>query len=325
MRREIVDEFILLNGIKLKSTTLSHQFHELFEILSSAPEKANEILNKYFSEKNKDLYEILDIEKLVLELYKVDTFKWGADNQNDLGKYLVKKYIKDNISYDYLLSELEAGIMKTVQDYLICSWYNHWSSILIEHVFKSHKNVLPTVGQIKSVDFFINELPFDLKVTYLPVNFIEAERKKHDLRPEITALKIAARQCDIKFNNGDSNLYYLLSEMLKDNGSAIAKKTINEIKDFRIKLIEEVKKDSRFLAKNLYEEQSSFRFGAENRIFVVLIDKEHFEESWKLKRNLNLLKPAIHNYLDTFNNKSLESLKVKFYKEGNPQRLSKGI
>lgn len=54
----------------------------------------------------------------------------------------------------------------------------------------------------------MNEIPFDLKVTYLPTNFIEHERKQVGLRPELTALKQAARTAKIQFNNDDSDLYY---------------------------------------------------------------------------------------------------------------------
>ena len=149
IRRGIIDEFMNENKIQLNSTRLSNQFSELFNHLNKNINKSHKILNKYIEKKNKEDINNINIDNLVTELYKVDNFKWGADNQNDLGKYLVKKYIKDNNSYDYLISQMDNGIMKTVQDYLICSWYNHWSSILIEHIFKSHQIVLPTVGQIK--------------------------------------------------------------------------------------------------------------------------------------------------------------------------------
>ena len=211
--------------------------------------------------------------------------------------------------------------MQTVQDYLICSWYNHWSSILIEHLFKSHRIVLPTVGKIKSVDFFINEIPFDLKVTYLPTFFIEEERKAAGLpAKELQALKNTARELNIKFNNNDSNLYYLLAERLKDNGSSKAKDTLNEIHEFKIKLVEEIKTNPAKLAKGLYEKQSSFRFGAENRMFLVLVDTNNFDDSWKLKRNVDLLKPSIHDYLNDFKSKNTQDLKLNFYREGNSNK-----
>lgn len=322
IRRDYLNQFTEENNIELESTRLNPQFKELFNKLSENPDESHEILNKFISEQNEVVIEELDIENLVKELYKVETFKWGADNQNDLGKYLVKKYIKDNSSFDYLISQMKTGVIGTVQDYLICSWYNHWSSILIEHMFKSHEIVLPTVGQIKSVDFFMNEIPFDLKVTYLPTNFIEYERKQANLRPELTALKQAARNADINFNNDDSNLYYSLTERLKDKGGNAAQ-AVADIRNFRLQLIDRVKTDPLLLARNLYENQSDFRFGAENRIFLILIDRNDFDQSWKLKRNVDLLKPSIKGYLDSFADKSIDNLKLDFYKNGDSTRFPK--
>jgi len=320
IRREYINRFTEENKIELKSKKLSPQFKELYDKLAENTETSHELLNSFIISKNESELEQLGIDDLVQELYKVETFKWGADNQNDLGKYLVKKYIKDNASYEYLISQMESGILGTVQDYLICSWYNHWSSILIEHLFKSHEIVLPTVGKIKSVDFFMNEIPYDLKVTYLPTNFIEYERKQARLRPELTTLKQAARKAKIKFNNDDSNLYYSLTERLKDKGGEASQAVIG-IRKFRLQLIDKVKANPLLLARNLYENQSDFRFGAENRIFLILIDKTNFDQSWKLKRNIDLLQPAIHNYLDSYANKAVDDLKLEFNKKGDATKF----
>ena len=254
-------------------------------------------------------------------MYKLKVFDWGGDYQNALDKYLVSRYVKANNSYDWLVSKLETEITQAVKGYVLNSWYNHWTSILIEHLFKSHKIVLPTVGQIKSVDFFISDIPFDLKVTYLPVNFIEKQRKLAGLRPELTFLKQRAREIGITFINNDTNLYYQLTEKMQDKADALSLKTLAEIKDFRLNLIEKVKQNPHLLAKNLYEEQGEMRFGAENRIFLVLIDKSDFDNSWKLKRNIELLKPSIHKYLDNFSSKNIDELKLSFYKKGKPQQF----
>ncbi len=323
VRRGIIDGFIEENSLELSETNLNNQFIELYSLLLDDIESAHHRLNDYISAKNLTILDLLNEQSLVNELYKVETFKWGADNQNDLGKYLVKKYIKDNQSYDFLISHIDNGILKTVQDYLVCSWYNHWTSILIEHIFKIHNLVLPTVGQIKSVDFFINEIPFDLKVTYLPANFIEDQRKSSGLRPELTFLKQKAREVGIQFNNNDSNLYYSLSERMIDKGTRESISALNEIKEFRVSLINKVKDNPMLLAKNLYEKQSDFRFGAENRIFLILVDKSNFEDSWKLKRNIELLKPEIHSYLERFENKSINDFILSFYKEGKPEKHPK--
>ena len=84
-----------------------------------------------------------------------------------------------------------------MRGYVQCSWYNHWTSIIIEDIFKDQQGVTPAVGKIKKIDFFIDEVPFDLKVTYLPEGFIRDQRREHGYRPEITLLKKEARQNNI--------------------------------------------------------------------------------------------------------------------------------
>lgn len=69
--------------------------------------------------------------------------------------------------------------------------------------------------------------------------------------------------------------------------------------------------------------QSDFRFGAENRIFLILIDRTDFDQSWKLKRNVDLLQPVIHNYLDSFTDKSIDDLKLEFYRKGHSVKFPK--
>jgi len=39
----------------------------------------------------------------------------------------------------------------------------------------------------------------------------------------------------------------------------------------------------------LYENQGAQRFGADNRLFVVLLDKKDIERSWELKRDFELV------------------------------------
>ena len=60
------------------------------------------------------------------------------------------------------------------------------------------------------------------------------------------------------------------------------------------------------------------RFGAENRLFLVLVDTDDFNNSWKLKRNIALLKPTILLYLDNIKNKRIEELQVDFEYKGKP-------
>ncbi|NEP41236.1 MAG: hypothetical protein F6K35_19205 [Okeania sp. SIO2H7] len=320
-RRGIISEFATSFNYQLSETSLNKQFVELFNILSSDIEKSHQHLDEYMATKNGETLKKLNVDELVNELYKLKYFDWGGDYQNSLDKYLVSKYVKANKSYNWLNSKLDKEIAEAVRGYVLCSWYNHWSSVLIEHLFKSHELVIPTVGQIKNVDFFILDIPFDLKVTYLPVNFIEKQRKLAGLRPELTFLKQRAREIGIYFQRGDKNLYYQLTEKMKDKADSLCLLTLKELKDFRLNLINNVKDNPRLLAKNLYEEQGEMRFGAENRIFLVLVDKSDFDSSWKLKRNMELLKPKIDKYINSLKLRSIEKLKLSFYKKGNSQQF----
>jgi len=146
VRKELIAEFIEQNKITLKETALGKQFVELFELLCKSVDNSHKILDVYIKDKNKIQVSELNTEQLVSELYKLKNFDWGGDYQNSLDKYLVSRYVKVHKSYDTLVSKFETEIHVAVQGYVLNSWYNHWSSILIEHIFKSHPTVLPTVG-----------------------------------------------------------------------------------------------------------------------------------------------------------------------------------
>lgn len=153
-RKELIAEFASANNIKLKETSLTKQFWELFKLLRNNIILSNRKLDTFIKRKSKSQLNTLNTEKLVSELYKLKIFEWGGDYQNSLDKYLVSRYVKTYQSYDTLVSKFKTEINSAVQGYVLNSWYNHWSSILIESIFKSHPKVLPTVGQIKGVDFF---------------------------------------------------------------------------------------------------------------------------------------------------------------------------
>ncbi len=324
VRKEIISEFVSENKIELKETSLNGQFLELYNHLSMNPVQSHNLLDKYIEKKNKSLLAALDTKKLVSELYKLKTFDWGGDYQNSLDKYLVSRYVKALQSYDALVSKFETEISTAVQGYVLNSWYNHWSSILIEHIFKSHEAVLPTVGQIKHVDFFISNVPFDLKVTYLPAEYIKAKRNELGFPVEITYLKAKARELEIDFdrNAKQTGIYYEIIEKMKDKGTEECKNVIETLKNEKVQILKEAQQNPHILAKWLYENQGEMRFGSENRLFLVLVDTEDFTGSWKLKRNMDLMKPVINNYLDNFAKKKVSDLKIAFNYKGKPQTFT---
>jgi len=323
IRTELLSEYVEKYKLVLNSKGLTKQFEELFSLMSKDIKSFNENLDIFIRAKNKEILAKLDRQKLVSELYKLKNFEWGGDYQNSLDKYLVSHYVKVISSYDELISKFDKEINRAVQGYVLNSWYNHWSNILIEHIFKSHKSILPTVGQIKSVDFFINNIPFDLKVTYFPSEYLKLKRKEKGLPVELTFLKAKAREFDIKFSkdSNPSDIYYEITEKFKDSGKKECTNAIKELKESNIAIVNEAKKSPKLLSKWLYENQGEMRFGSENRIFLVLIDTEDFTQSWKLKRNLDLLTPGINNFLDNFSKKKLTDLEINFQYKDKPQNF----
>ncbi len=324
IRKELIAEFIQTCNITLKETALGKQFVELFDVLCADITNSHKILDAYIKAKNQIQVSALNTEQLVSELYKLKNFDWGGDYQNSLDKYLVSRYVKVHKSFDTLVSKFETEIYIAVQGYVLNSWYNHWSSILIEHIFKSHPAVLPTVGQIKSVDFFINNIPFDLKVTYLPAEYIKFKRKEKGLPVELTYLKSKAAEAKISFDKKakDADILYEIVEKMKDKNDDFCNSVLATLKKEKLGILKEVQDNPKILAKWLYENQGEMRFGSENRLFLVLVDTDDFSSSWKLKRNLELLKPTIMTYLDNFKNKKVADLKVSFGYKGKPQTFT---
>lgn len=324
VRKELISEFIQHNSIVLTETTLAKQFLELFNLLSKNPDHSHFLLNDFIRNENLKQVDKLNTDQLVSELYKLKNFEWGGDYQNSLDKYLIKHFVKVHQSFDILLSKFELEINAAVQGYVLNSWYNHWSSILIEYIFKLHKTVLPTVGQIKSVDFFINDIPFDLKVTYLPAEFIKFKRNEKGFPVELTFLKKKAKEAKINFDKKakPADIFYEITEKMKDRNDIFCKEVLTTLKNENIGILQEVQANPKILAAWLYEHQGEMRFGSENRIFLVLVDTDDFNGSWKLKRNIDLLKPAIISYLDIISTKKMEDLKVSFNFKGKTQTFT---
>jgi hypothetical protein len=109
---------------------------------------------------------------------------------------------------------------------------------------------------------------------------------------------------------------------MKDRKDDFCNDVLETLKNEKLEILKEVQADPKILATWLYENQGEMRFGSENRLFLVLVDTEDFNSSWKLKRNLDLLKPAIITYLDNFGSKKIDDLKVSFNFKGKPQSFT---
>ena len=322
------------NGIywlKLRSVSRSTQLRELCNfaeincesvpyrqlmefVYDSKPDE--ELIDKYINE-------IFDYDRnarkenenyLISQLYQMKVFDWGGLYQNSLEQTIVNNYVKIIQNWEELNNAIENEILTSMQGYVRCSWYNHWTSIIIEDIFKDHELVIPAVGLVKKVDFFINNYPFDLKVTYFPDGYMKELRRNEGLRPEFTKLKIFCRENDIWFDRSknESALFPELLAKISENPSTLAKEFIVDFNEVRRRLITRTMNNPSDLIIWLYENQGIRRFDAASRFFLILVDLNNLEDSWKLKRNKDLLITSINSHLSNMKNMNYKELSLKF-------------
>ena len=175
-KQDVLKAFVKKENLKLKATKVEQRAIEIYDSIDESQISVwNDKLDAFFRETNADQRAALNIDRLKLDLYRIQHFKWGGDQNNSLDKYFVSHYVKSISSYQELQTKLATEALPVVTNYVMASWYNHWTSIVIEHIFKKHPSVLPTVGQIKSIDFIVKGIPVDLKVTYLPKWFLQGD------------------------------------------------------------------------------------------------------------------------------------------------------
>jgi hypothetical protein len=298
-RREHLEELYRIASATPESTSARDMFKEAFETPSVDDGIINQaICQIYASEREERRANEPD---LVNQLYRLEVFDWGGLHQNSLEKTIVDNYVKKIRDYGKLSESIENELHNSMRGYVLCSWYNHWTSIVIEDIFRDHASVLPAVGLIKKIDFFVNGVPFDLKVTYFPEGYIKDCRRADDRRPELTLLKQWARKKSVPFS-GDLPESRLLSDLWRkasDHPSEDGQALLAQLSGFRQQLIRDAQVDPSRLIRWLYENQGVRRFDASNRLFLVLVDTSDFFESWKLKRAKPLLEVGITDYLDS--------------------------
>ena len=257
-------------------------------------------------------------ENLYTQLFRLTVFSWGGFYQNAVEQTIVNNYVKKIRDYNQLLNSIDNDLAPRLRSYVLCSWYNHWTSILIEDMFKDNEDILPAVGLVKKVDFFWNNFPFDLKVTYFPDGFMKVKRKQRGLRPELTELKAYARQNNINFdrNASDDEIFQELILRITESPNQAAQTFIQTFHQTRRDIINDTIANPQELIVWFYENQGTRRFDAANRFFIVLIDRNNLEESWKLKRNREILSTQINDFLNANRNIDFNQFKLNFNWEG---------
>jgi len=223
-------EFASMSGIsKGRKTEI------IKEILQKGVDEkiVDRFIKQKYEERIQNRKKLISDDELKKELLKVETFSWGVI-QGQLAQKIQTEYVRKIVRYDELLNRVKTGLHDDITNYVVCTWFNHWTTVLIEEHISMHERVIPTIKNIKGIDIFFDGQPFDLKVTYLPRDY--------------------------------------------DHRKAIEKPLD--------------------LAVWMYENQGIQKFGADNRLFVVLLDRDNPERSWELKRNFDLVFQRIDEFFD---------------------------
>lgn len=315
-RTEILRQFAHRANIDIQNIPGNQLFEYLF--CENIPESAiDNFIKEIYQQERAE--RIGNEDHLYTQLFRLTVFNWGGFYQNAVEQTIVNNYVKKIRDYNQLLNSIDNDLAPRLKNYVLCSWYNHWTSILIEDMFKDHKDILPAVGLVKKVDFFWNNFPFELKVTYSPDGFMKAKRKQRGLRPELTELKFFAREQGIPFD-GTATKNEIFNELIlriTESPNPDAQQFIQQFHQTRRNIINETIAGAQELIVWFYENQGTRRFDAANRLFIVLIDLNNLEESWKLKRNKEILSIQINDFLDTNRDIDFNKFKLHFNWEGN--------
>lgn len=311
-RKEAMEEFCSQHDVNIEEIKSKDYFENVFEDDNITDIQINEYINlKYHEER---AARAANQEYLVDQLNRLQYFDWGGSFGNSLEKNIVNNYVKKIQSFDKINEEIEGSLLSSMRGYTLNSWYNHWTSIIIEDLFKDHLSVLPTVGLVKKIDFFINDIPFDLKVTYFPEQLLADKLRDSGYGNELTEIKRACRSLKI-FIPEDLNpkeLKLHLLNKLREDQRPEAKCFVKKLNNTKKAIIEESERNPADLKKWFYENQGEARFDASNRFFLVLTDEGDMSSSWKLKRNVIFLQEKIHRHLDNLA-LDVDSLDTEFY------------
>lgn len=238
----------------------------------------------------------LNIESIIVQLSKLPHFDWGGLYQNAL-EWKIVKNIQKTSNYDEVRSLLEWELFASYFNYWMSTWFNYWSSVMVEHYFKIHSKVVPTIWLIKHVDFIFDDVPVDLKVTYLPQEYVDLKRKESGLAREFKTLKdfyLDKEEFDFSKENLSTLSHAIsASKNLKDD-------VFEDIKEFRKNLTTNLidNEDSLTELMNwLYENQWTRRYDNSFRLFLICVDDIDVVNAWQMKNN-RWLQYKINDFLD---------------------------
>jgi len=166
IKSEELKEFAKSLGVDSRGTAA-----DLVKRLINTPQdKIDNFIKRKYREQVRERQKLISDENLKQELMKVQEFRWGVV-QGQLDQKIQTEYVRRFVKYEDLISGVKNKLHDDVTHYVIATWYNHWTTVLIEDHISQHSKVIPTLKNNFGIDIFFDNQPFDLKITYLPKDF----------------------------------------------------------------------------------------------------------------------------------------------------------
>ncbi|PKP43752.1 MAG: hypothetical protein CVT95_11830, partial [Bacteroidetes bacterium HGW-Bacteroidetes-12] len=133
-RKDTMEEFCGIHNIDISQLKSKEYFEHIFNLVQITDAQINDFINVKYQEERATRIDNQDY--LVDQLTRLQHFDWGGSFGNSLEKNIVNNYVKKIQSYDLINEEIEGSLLSSLRGYTLNSWYNHWTSILIEDLFK---------------------------------------------------------------------------------------------------------------------------------------------------------------------------------------------
>jgi hypothetical protein len=163
---------------KIKKPYVEELRKEIFLDQEISNDDLDNLLRRVFEDLK--VFRSINLESLKSGLSKIsnegdDYWKaWNSVYRDDIRQHIQHHFVRTiNIqSYEELMEKISKELDPVVKGYTIISWFNQWSSAIIEQFILSHPKVIPTARRIDKVDFFFLDIPLDLKITFVPAEYI---------------------------------------------------------------------------------------------------------------------------------------------------------
>ena len=257
-----------------------------------------------------------EVQRHIQELNSLPLFLQSFNPTNSINRDIFDKI--QNVDSTTKLNEVIKDVAKISTDTVYKMYFDTQTTRIIEDIFNRHNNVTPTLIDEKGVDFFINKIPLDLKITCFPKEYLKSQRKELKLGNELTKLKSIARKYNITFDKTlkEDMLKYQITSQIKDINNQEALQQFQKLQEENLSIINSTKTNKQKLIKWLYEEQGAMRFCAENRLFLILYDSKQPEMSDKMRiTHYQQIKEAVNDYLNAFKEENLQDIEFVFEKK----------